>query len=66
MANKKATIPVFSALNNVTCLFNLRDTGKVVLYHIGICLAYATVTCEAVTLYCNTKRLGWRSRSMPP
>ena len=45
----------FSALVNIACLFNLRCTGGIAPCPVG--LTYATVSCKAVKLYCNAKKV---------
>ena len=55
MAKKKATLTVFSALDDVAYLFNLRCTGDIETCPVGI--AYATVTCDAVNLYCDNEKV---------
>ena len=54
----------FSALDNIACLFNLRRTGGIATCPVG--LAYATVSCEAVTLHCNARESGARGGGNTP
>jgi len=51
MQTKKATLAVFCTLDDVAYLLNVRATGDVDTCPIGI--AYATVSMDEVTLYCN-------------
>jgi len=55
MKEKKATLTVFSALDDVAYLFNLRCMGDVETCPVGI--AYATISHDAVTLYCDEEKV---------
>lgn len=55
MKEKKATLSVFSALDDVAYLFNLRCMGDVETCPVGI--SYATVSHDAVTLYCDEEKV---------
>jgi Xaa-Pro aminopeptidase len=55
MTTKKATMAVFCTLDDVAYLMNLRCQGDVDTCPVGI--AYATVTDDAVTLYCDSRKL---------
>jgi Xaa-Pro aminopeptidase len=55
MEAKKATLAVFSALDDVAYLFNMRAMGDVDTCPVGI--AYATVSHDEITLYCDPKKL---------
>ena len=55
MAEKKATLTVFGALDDVAYLFNVRCTGDVETCPVGI--AYATVSYDQVTLYCDEEKV---------
>ena len=55
MESKKATLSVFSALDDVVYLFNVRAMGDVDTCPVGI--AYATVSNDQVTLYCDSRKV---------
>jgi len=55
MKEKKATMAVFSTLDDVAYLFNVRAKGDVDTCPVGI--AYASITHETVTLYCDPKKV---------
>lgn len=55
MKEKKATLCVFSALDDVAYLFNIRAKGDIDTCPVGI--AYGTVTLEDVTLFCHEEKL---------
>ena len=55
MAGKKATMSVFSALDDVAYLLNVRATGDVSTCPVGI--GYVTVTNDDVVLYCDPAKL---------
>ena len=56
LEERKATLAVFSTLDDVAYLLNLRAMGDVDTCPVG--LAYATVHCgSAVTLYCDDAKL---------
>lgn len=55
MKEKKATLAVFTTLDDVAYLFNVRAQGDVDTCPVGI--AYATVSETAVTLYCDERKL---------
>eukprot|EP00934_Nitzschia_sp_Nitz4_P001453 Nitzschia sp. Nitz4//scaffold31_size150131//132990//135339//NITZ4_002853-RA/size150131-augustus-gene-0.9-mRNA-1//1//CDS//3329547734//1453//frame0 len=55
MQEKKATLAVFATLDDVAYLFNVRATGDVDTCPVGI--AYATVSHDAVTLYCDPEKV---------
>jgi Xaa-Pro aminopeptidase len=55
METKKATLSVFCTLDDVAYLLNMRAMGDVDTCPIGI--AYATVTNEKITLYCDPRKL---------
>ena len=55
MTEKKATMAVFCTLDDVAYLMNMRCQGDVDTCPVGI--AYATVTNDAVTLYCDSRKL---------
>jgi Xaa-Pro aminopeptidase len=54
MAEKKATMAVFCTLDDVAYLLNMRCQGDVETCPVGI--AYATVTDDAITLYCDSRK----------
>jgi len=54
METKKATLAVFSTLDDVAYLFNMRAMGDVETCPVGI--AYATVSKDEITLYCDPKK----------
>lgn len=51
MKEKKATLAVFCTLDDVAYLMNMRAKGDIDTCPVGI--AYATVSADAVTLYCD-------------
>lgn len=55
MKEKKATLCVFSALDDVAYLFNVRAKGDIDTCPVGI--AYGTVTLDDVTLFCHEEKL---------
>lgn len=55
MAEKKATMSVFSALDDVAYLLNVRATGDVETCPVGI--AYVTITNDEVAVYCDPAKL---------
>jgi len=55
MKEKKATLSVFCTLDDVAYLLNVRATGDVECCPVGI--AYATVSNEEVTLYCDERKI---------
>lgn len=55
MKEKKATLAVFSALDDVAYLFNVRCMGDVETCPVGI--AYATISHDTVTLYCDDEKV---------
>ncbi|KAL7483195.1 hypothetical protein ACHAW6_008849 [Cyclotella cf. meneghiniana] len=55
MTEKKATLAVFGALDDVAYLFNVRCMGDVETCPVGI--AYATVSHDEVTLYCDQEKV---------
>jgi len=55
MTEKKATLTVFGALDDVAYLFNVRCMGDVETCPVGI--AYATIAHDAVTLYCDDEKI---------
>lgn len=55
MESKKATLSVFSALDDVVYLLNVRAMGDVDTCPVGI--AYATVSNDQVTLYCDSRKI---------
>ena len=55
MAEKKATMAVFGALDDVAYLFNVRCMGDVDTCPVGI--AYATITNDQVYLYCDSRKV---------
>ena len=55
MTEKKATMTVFGALDDVAYLFNVRCMGDIETCPIGI--AYATITHDQVTLYCDEEKV---------
>lgn len=55
METKKATLAVFSTLDDVAYLFNVRAMGDVDTCPVGI--AYATVSKDEVTIYCDSRKL---------
>ena len=55
MKEKKSTLSVFSALDDIAYLFNVRCMGDVETCPVGI--AYATISHDTVTLYCSEKKV---------
>ena len=55
METKKATLAVFSTLDDVAYLFNMRAMGDVDTCPVGI--AYATVSTDEIKLYCDARKL---------
>lgn len=55
MTEKKATLAVFGALDDVAYLFNVRCMGDIETCPVG--LAYATITHDQVTLYCDAEKV---------
>eukprot|EP00535_Pseudo-nitzschia_heimii_P013213 CAMPEP_0197199466 /NCGR_PEP_ID=MMETSP1423-20130617/33898_1 /TAXON_ID=476441 /ORGANISM="Pseudo-nitzschia heimii, Strain UNC1101" /LENGTH=644 /DNA_ID=CAMNT_0042653323 /DNA_START=228 /DNA_END=2159 /DNA_ORIENTATION=- len=55
MESKKATMAVFSALDDIAYLFNIRCMGDVDTCPVGI--AYATITRDDVCLYCDSRKI---------
>ncbi len=55
MKEKKATLTVFSALDDIAYLFNVRCMGDVETCPVGI--AYATISNDVVTLYCDDEKV---------
>lgn len=55
MAEKKATMSVFSALDDVAYLLNVRATGDVETCPVGI--GYVTITNDEVAVYCDPAKL---------
>ena len=55
MEQKKATLAVFSTLDDVAYLFNVRAMGDVETCPVGI--AYATVSHDEITLYCDDAKV---------
>ncbi|EJK55940.1 hypothetical protein THAOC_24261 [Thalassiosira oceanica] len=55
MKEKKATLTVFSALDDIAYLFNVRCMGDVETCPVGI--AYATISNDEVTLYCDPEKV---------
>ncbi|KAL7539370.1 hypothetical protein ACHAWF_006392 [Thalassiosira exigua] len=55
MKEKKSTLAVFSALDDVAYLFNVRCKGDVETCPIGI--SYATISNDAITLYCDEEKV---------
>ena len=55
MKEKKATLTVFSALDDIAYLFNVRCTGDVETCPVGI--AYATISSDEVTIYCDPEKV---------
>ena len=55
MAEKKATMSVFSALDDVAYLLNVRATGDVETCPVGI--GYCTITNDEVAVYCDPAKL---------
>jgi Xaa-Pro aminopeptidase len=55
MTEKKATLAVFGALDDVAYLFNVRCMGDVETCPVGI--AYATISHDEVTIYCDDEKV---------
>ena len=55
LLDKQATLAVFSALDDVAYLFNLRAQGDIETCPVGV--AYATVSPTEVTLYCSQAKV---------
>mmetsp|Transcript_12422 Transcript_12422/g.18214 ORF Transcript_12422/g.18214 Transcript_12422/m.18214 type:complete len:505 (+) Transcript_12422:844-2358(+) len=55
MKNKKATLSVFSALDDIAYLFNVRAKGDVDTCPVGI--AYGTITMDEVAIYCDEAKI---------
>jgi len=55
MTEKKATMTVFSALDDIAYLFNVRCMGDVETCPVGI--AYATISQDEVALYCDPEKV---------
>ena len=55
MKEKKASLTVFSALDDIAYLFNVRCMGDVETCPVGI--AYATISNDQVTLYCDEEKV---------
>lgn len=55
MESKKATLAVFSTLDDVAYLLNMRAMGDVDTCPVGI--AYATISEDEVTIYCDSKKV---------
>lgn len=55
MGEKKATMTVFGALDDVAYLLNVRAMGDVDTCPVGI--AYATVTKDEICLYCDPRKV---------
>ncbi|EED87073.1 predicted protein, partial [Thalassiosira pseudonana CCMP1335] len=55
MTEKKASLAVFSALDDIAYLFNVRCMGDVETCPVGI--AYATISQDEVTLYCDEEKV---------
>lgn len=55
MEKKHATMAVFSTLDDVAYLLNIRATGDIDTCPVGI--AYATLTSDRCTLYCDSRKL---------
>ena len=55
MKEKKASLAVFSALDDVAYLFNVRCTGDVETCPVGI--AYASISHDDVRLYCDDEKV---------
>jgi len=55
MKEKRATLSVFSALDDVAYLLNMRAKGDIDTCPVGI--AYVTISDDTVTLYCNTAKV---------
>lgn len=55
MKEKKATLVVFGALDDIAYLFNVRCMNDVETCPVGI--AYATISHDVVTLYCDEEKV---------
>ena len=55
MEDKKATLSIFSALDDIAYLFNVRTKGDIDYCPVG--LAYGTISDKEVTLYCDEAKL---------
>lgn len=55
MTEKKATLTVFGALDDIAYLFNVRCMGDVETCPVGI--AYATISHDEVVLYCDDEKV---------
>jgi Xaa-Pro aminopeptidase len=55
METKKASLAVFCTLDDVAYLLNVRATGDIDTSPVGI--AYATISNDEVTLYCDPKKV---------
>lgn len=55
MKEKKATLSVFSALDDIAYLFNVRAKGDVDTCPVGI--SYATISHDEVTLFCHDEKV---------
>lgn len=55
MKEKKATLAVFSTLDDIAYLFNIRALGDVFSCPVGI--AYGTISEDSVTLYCENVKV---------
>lgn len=55
MKDKKSTLVVFSALDDIAYLFNVRCMNDVETCPVGI--AYATISPDRVTLYCDDEKV---------
>jgi Xaa-Pro aminopeptidase len=55
MENNKATLSVYTALDDIAYLFNVRTKGDIDTSPVGI--AYGTITNDEVTLYCDDAKL---------
>lgn len=55
MEEKKATLAVFSTLDDVAYLMNMRAMGDIDTCPVGI--AYATISKDDIVLYCDPKKL---------
>jgi len=55
MEERKATLSIFSALDDIAYLFNVRTKGDIDYCPVG--LAYGTISDKEVTLYCDEAKL---------
>jgi Xaa-Pro aminopeptidase len=55
MKTKKASLAVFCTLDDVAYLLNMRSKGDIATCPVGI--AYATISMDEVTLYCNDEKV---------